>query len=91
VQSAENATCDLRLTGFSPTPIREKKLIILGLDNAMVRWGPRALVLDFTMDRPGGRTRCSGRQSPSSHPGAVGYSVNVPLSGREGSPDTRFR
>src|SRR5215813_9130204 len=37
VQSAENATYDLRLTGFSPTPVRQKDLIILGVDDATLQ------------------------------------------------------
>src|SRR5215813_13813804 len=37
VQSAEDATYDLRLTGFSPTPVREKNLVILGVDDATVQ------------------------------------------------------
>ncbi len=37
LRNAEDATYDLRLTTFSPTPVREKDLVILGVDDATVQ------------------------------------------------------
>ena len=37
VHNAEDATYDLRLTTFSPPPIREKDVVILGVDDATVQ------------------------------------------------------
>ena len=37
VQNPENAAYDLRLTTFSPPPVREKDLVVLGVDDATVQ------------------------------------------------------